>query len=93
MLEDIGEKFPDRRGVGPVLKSIEAVYPSMDFIFDQVSEKKPIACVFVARAALELRGHVENFLKIESWILSMGYDKKMSGLKVTYVPMVAKREG
>ena len=66
---------------------------AMDLIFDNVSVGRPVTSFMVARASLALKGHVENYLKIEKWIMSMGYEKRMSELKVTYVKSVTQTGG
>lgn len=68
-------------------------YSIMDQIFDNVSQGRPVTSLMVAKAALIIEGHTENYLRIESWIVSMGYEKRMSELRVTYVKSVTKTGG
>ena len=58
---------------------------AMDKIFDNVDQGIMVTSLMVAKAALQLQGHQENYLKIESWIISMGYEKRVERLTVTYV--------
>ena len=62
----------------------------MDSIFDSISQDLPINSILIARAALLTRGHVENYLKIESYIISKGYEKRISELKIVYVKTIKK---
>lgn len=73
------------------MKNRDFDFQSVDFIFDMVSERKRISSNQVARAALVFRGSSDDYLKIESWIVSMGYEKRMLDLKVIYIP-IAKKE-
>ena len=65
----------------------------MDVIFDNVAQGWPVTSLMVARAALQMKGHTSNYLKIEAWIMSVGYEKRMSNLKVVYVKAVTKTGG
>ena len=65
----------------------------MDYIFDSVEQGRPVSSLMVAKAVLELHGGQERYFKIESWIISRGYDKKMSELKVTYVKKNGNKTG
>ena len=75
-----------------MVSMVQSEVSRMDVIFDNVAQGWPVTSLMVACAALQIKGHTASYLKIEAWIMSMGYEKRMSNLKVTYVKVVAKQE-